>query len=190
LFLFHQVMGAGQTLMLNRRDFLKWSLAGGAVLAGARSLAQSQPAERRLKLYNTHTGEQLAATYWANGQYQDGELAAIDRLLRDHRSGDVVAIDRRLYEILYILQQRTSARGTYEVISGYRSPATNNLLRRHSDGVARNSLHTHGQAIDIRLPGVALTDLRQAALDLRAGGVGNYSKSDFIHLDTGRVRAW
>jgi uncharacterized protein YcbK (DUF882 family) len=176
--------------MLNRRDFLKWSLAGGAVLASARSWAQSQPAERRLKLYNTHTGEQLVATYWADGQYQDGELVAIDRLLRDHRSGDVFTIDRRLYDILYALQQRIDARGTYEVISGYRSPATNNMLRRHGNGVARDSLHIHGQAIDVRLTGVALADLRHAALGLRAGGVGNYPSSNFIHLDTGRVRTW
>lgn len=176
--------------MVHRRDFLKWSLAGGAALASAHSWARSQPAERRLKFYNTHTGEQLAAIYWADGQYLDGELAAIDRLLRDHRSGDVRAIDRRLFDILYALQQRTGARGTYEVISGYRSPASNDMLRRHGGGVARDSLHTHGQAIDIRLTGVALTDLRRAALGLRAGGVGHYSASNFIHLDTGRVRAW
>lgn len=176
--------------MLDRRDFLKWSLAGGAALAGARSWAQSPPAERSLKFFNTHTGEQLATTYWADGQYLTGELTAIDRLLRDHRSGDVFTIDRRLFDILYALQQRAGARGTYEVISGYRSPATNNLLRRNSGGVARDSLHTHGQAIDIRLTGVALADLRRAALDLRAGGVGYYANSNFIHLDTGRVRTW
>jgi uncharacterized protein YcbK (DUF882 family) len=176
--------------MVSRREFLKWSLAGGAAFAGAQSWAQSQSAERRLKFYNTHTGEQLAATYWADGQYQSGELAAIDRLLRDHRSGDVSAIDRRLFDILYALQQRTGARGTYEVISGYRSPSSNDLLRRHGGGVARDSLHTRGQAIDIRLTGVALTDLRRAALGLRAGGVGNYPTSNFIHLDTGRVRTW
>ena len=176
--------------MVSRREFLRWSLAGGAALAGAQSWAQSLPAERSLKFYNTHTGEQLAATYWADGQYLSGELAAIDCLLRDHRSGDVLAIDRRLFDILYALQQRTGARGTYEVISGYRSPATNDLLRRHGDGVARDSLHTHGQAIDIRLTGVALADLHRAALGLRAGGVGYYSNSNFIHLDTGRVRAW
>jgi len=176
--------------MVNRREFLKWSLAGGAALVGAQSWGQSLPPERSLKFYNTHTGEKLAATYWADGQYLSGELAAIDRLLRDHRSGDVFALDRRLFDILYALQQRTGARGTYEVISGYRSPATNDSLRRRGGGVARDSLHTHGQAIDIRLTGVALADLHRAALGLRAGGVGNYPTSNFIHLDTGRVRAW
>jgi uncharacterized protein YcbK (DUF882 family) len=177
--------------MVNRREFLKWSLAGGAALVGPASWARGvSPAERRLQFYNTHTGERLVATYWAEGQFQAGELAAIDWLLRDHRSGDVLAIDRRLFDVLHALQQRTGARGTYEVISGYRSPATNNRLRRAGNGVARDSLHTHGRAIDIRLAGVGLADLRKAALGLRAGGVGYYPSSNFLHLDTGRVRTW
>ena len=100
------------------------------------------------------------------------------------------AIDRRLFDVLYSLQQQTGARGAFEVISGYRSLATNNFLRREGGGVAKDSLHTHGQAIDIRLAAVALPDLRRAALGLRAGGVGYYPASNFIHLDTGRVRAW
>ena len=176
--------------MLNRREFLRWSLAGAAVLAAPASWAQPMPAERRLRFYNTHTGERLTASYWADGQYQSAELAAIDWLLRDHRNGEVQAVDRRLFDILYALQQRSGVRGTYEVISGYRSPATNRELRRASSGVAKDSLHTRGQAIDVRLPGIALADLRQAALGLRAGGVGYYPASDFIHLDTGRVRTW
>lgn len=177
--------------MLNRRDFLKWSLASGVALSVVPSWARNTlPAERRLKFYNTHTAEQLTATYWAEGQYQTAELSAIDRLLRDHRSGEIHAIDRRLFDILFSLQQQTGARGTFEVISGYRSPVTNRELRRAGSGVARNSLHTHGQAIDIRHSGIRLTDLRQAALDLRAGGVGYYPSSNFIHVDTGRVRTW
>lgn len=177
--------------MSNRREFLRWSLAGGIALASTPLWARSEsPAERQLILSNIHTGEQLRATYWAEGDYQDSELAALNRLLRDHRSGEVQAIDRRLFDILYQLQQRTGARGTYEVISGYRSPATNNALRRPGSGVARDSLHLRGQAIDVRLSGLALADLRRAALGLRSGGVGYYPRSDFIHLDTGRVRAW
>jgi uncharacterized protein YcbK (DUF882 family) len=175
---------------LNRREFFRWSLAGAASISlPAWARGESLP-ERRLRLYNTHTGEQLTATYWAAGQYQPGEIAALDRLLRDHRSGEVQALDRRLFDILHALQQQTGAQGTYEVISGYRSPATNNQLRRASGGVAKNSLHTRGQAIDIRLTGVALPDLRRAALGLRAGGVGYYPASNFIHVDTGRVRSW
>lgn len=181
--------GAGT--VVSRRTFLKSSLVGTAALLGVSARAQSAPAaERRLQFYNTHTGEQLAATYWADGQYLDSEIGAIDRLLRDHRSGDVFAIDRRLFDVLYALQQRTGVRGTYEVISGYRSPATNDLLRRASSGVAKDSLHTHGRAIDVRLTGLALADLRRAALDLCAGGVGYYPSSNFVHLDTGRARSW
>jgi uncharacterized protein YcbK (DUF882 family) len=176
--------------ILNRREFLKWSLAGAALVSLPARARSESPAERRLRLYNTHTGERLTATYWAAGQYQPDEIAALDRLLRDHRSGEVQALDRRLFDILHALQQQTGAHGTYEVISGYRSPATNNQLRRTSGGVAKDSLHTRGQAIDVRLTGVALPDLRRAALDLRAGGVGYYPASDFIHLDTGRVRTW
>lgn len=177
--------------MLNRRDFLKWSLASGTTLLGSTSWARTAlPAERRLQLYNTHTGEQLTATYWAEGQYQTQELAAIDRLLRDHRSGEVQPMDRRLFDILYRLQLQAGGRGAYEVISGYRSPATNRQLRRTGNGVAKDSLHTHARAIDIRLTGIRLADLRQAALGLRAGGVGYYPSSNFIHIDTGRVRNW
>lgn len=180
--------------MLSRRGFLRFSLGVGAGLVAAPALARVAlpPAtgERVLSFYNTHTGEHTRATYWADGEYVASELATLDRLLRDYRSGEVLAMDRRLFDILYDLQQLTAASGTFQVISGYRSPATNAQLRRHSDGVAQNSLHTRGQAIDIRLAGVELRDLHRAALSLRAGGVGYYADSDFIHVDTGRVRAW
>jgi len=180
--------------MLSRRGFLRFSLGVGAGLVAVPALARVAlpPAtgERVLSFYNTHTGEHTHATYWADGEYVTSELATLDRLLRDYRSGEVLAMDRRLFDILYDLQQLTAASGTFQVISGYRSPATNAQLRRHSDGVAQNSLHTRGQAIDIRLAGVELRDLHRAALSLSAGGVGYYADSDFIHVDTGRVRAW
>ena len=180
--------------MLSRRGFLRFSLGVGAGLITAPTLARAAlpPAtsERVLSFYNTHTGEHTRATYWADGEYVASELATLDQLLRDFRSGEVAAMDRRLFDILYDLQQLTAVSGTFDVISGYRSPATNAQLRRHSDGVARNSLHTRGQAIDIRLAGVELSDLHRAALSLRAGGVGYYAGSGFIHVDTGRVRAW
>jgi len=167
-------------------------VGAGLVAAPALARVALPPAtgERVLSFYNTHTGEHTRATYWADGEYVASELATLDRLLRDFRSGEVAAMDRRLFDILYDLQQLTAASGTFQVISGYRSPATNAQLRRHSDGVAQNSLHTRGQAIDIRLAGVELRDLHRAALSLRAGGVGYYAGSGFIHVDTGRVRAW
>lgn len=176
--------------MWSRREFLKWSLASGVALATVPARARPAAVERQLSFYNTHTGERLTATYWAEGEYQAGELAAIDRLLRDHRSGDVAAIDRRLFDVLYDVQQLTGARGGFQVISGYRSPATNAKLRRHGGGVAKDSLHTHARAIDVRLTGIALPDLQRAAIQLGAGGVGYYPASDFVHLDTGRVRRW
>ncbi len=184
--------------MLSRRGFLRYSLGVGAGLAVAPVLASVAPraalppatGDRVLSFYNTHTGEHTRATYWADGEYVASELTTLDRLLRDFRSGEVAVIDRRLFDILYNLQRLTAASGTFQVISGYRSPATNAQLRRHSSGVARNSLHMRGQAIDMRLTGVELRDLHRAALALRAGGVGYYPGSDFIHVDTGRVRSW
>ena len=178
--------------MLNRRKFLKYSFGMGAGLAAAPALARIAPptGERALSFYNTHTGEHTRATYWADGEYVASELTALDQLLRDFRSGEVAVIDPRLFDILYNLQQLTAASGTFQIISGYRSPVTNAQLRSHSSGVARNSLHMRGQAIDIRLDGVELRDLHRAALALRTGGVGYYPSSDFVHVDTGRVRAW
>lgn len=172
--------------MITRRLFL-----GAAMLVPAfPSIALPAVTERRVRLYNLHTGEQLTATYWADGRYISEELAAVNHLLRDHRTGDVTEMDPRLLERLHALQQQFSRHDTFHVISGYRSPTSNAELQRHSSGVASKSLHMQGRAIDIRLPGVELTTLRQAALAQQAGGVGYYAKSNFIHLDTGRNRFW
>lgn len=177
---------------MNRRAFLKLSFGASAGLVATPLLANVAPRldERALAFYNTHTGERVTTTYWADGQYLAAELTAMNRVLRDHRSGEVHAIDQRLFDILFNLQSVTGARGEFHVISGYRSQASNAALRRHGNGVAKDSLHIVGKAIDIRLPGSALGDLRRAALSLRAGGVGYYPASEFIHLDTGRVRSW
>lgn len=178
--------------MINKRNFLKFtavtlatSLTSPALLA--RNLS---PRERELQFYNLHTGEALKAKYWVDGDFVDSELSAINHLLRDHRSGDVAAIDRQLLHTLYELQQKVEKSGPFHVISGYRSPKTNSRLRQSGGGVAKRSLHMRGKAIDIRLPGVDLAQLRRAALKIRAGGVGYYPKSNFIHLDTGRQRFW
>lgn len=150
----------------------------------------TMPNERQLRFYHLHTGEQLHATYWAEGDYIRDELASINKLLRDHRSGEVEAIDPRLLDQLFLLQHHVTHKGVYHIISGYRSPRTNQALRKDGSGVAKRSLHMQGRAIDVRLPGVELQHLRLAALGLRAGGVGYYPDSNFIHLDTGRPRFW
>ncbi len=148
------------------------------------------PPVRSLAFYNLHTGEQTNTIYWEGGQYIDEALDDINHVLRDHRSGELTAMAPSLLDLLYNLQQTVQGHGPFHVISGYRSPTTNEKLRKNSKGVARKSLHMQGRAIDIRLPGSELNTLRQAALSLKAGGVGYYPKSNFIHVDTGRVRFW
>lgn len=177
--------------MLNRRDFLGCSAAAIATLITPGVFARSARAdERELAFYNIHTDERLNTTYWANGQYIPEELQAINKLLRDHRNGATVQMDRKLLDLLYAVQNSVDKYNSFEVISAYRSISSNASLRKAGAGVAKNSLHMKGRAIDIRLPGVELKQLRQAALNLRAGGVGYYPRSNFIHLDTGRPRFW
>lgn len=161
-------------------------LTNNAIAAPLKALG----AERKLAFYNTHTGESLKTVYWAAGDYVPEGLADINRVLRDFRTGEVKPIDRGLLDQLASLRGLTGATKATHIISGYRSPKTNNMLRGHSNGVAKKSLHQEGRAIDIRIPGVQLAHLRKAALSMKAGGVGYYPESDFVHVDTGRVRFW
>jgi uncharacterized protein YcbK (DUF882 family) len=174
----------------DRRKFLRQGLAltAGVLLPGITFAVTSR--ERRLAFRHLHTGERLDLAYWANGDYIQEALTAINHQLRDHRSGEIHAIDPALLDSLYRLRQTVDSNKPFQVISGYRSPKTNRLLRAKSKGVAKRSLHMQGKAIDIRLPGIDIGQLRQAAISLQAGGVGLYRKSNFIHLDTGRVRYW
>lgn len=179
----------------DRRRLLKLGLAASTALfvpsAFARSSADTfTAAERKLSLLNLHTGESLEATYWAEGQYQNHELTAINRILRDHRTGDIHQIDSNLLDLLNTLHHKLDAKQPFQIISGYRSPKTNAALNKKSNGVAKKSLHMQGKAIDIRLPGRALPELQKAAIACQVGGVGYYAKSNFIHIDTGRVRHW
>jgi len=173
---------------LHRRTLLK--LAGTGLLAGAGLVQAAHPPARELTLLNLHTGEQLHTIYWAQGRYLDSGLRRIDHLLRDHRAEAQIAMDPRLLELLYLLHQRLAPATPIHVISGYRAPQTNALLRASGGGVARKSLHMEGKAVDLRLPGVALSELHRAARGLRAGGVGYYPGSDFVHLDVGPLRHW
>jgi len=145
---------------------------------------------RRLAFYHTHTGQQLEITYFRNGDYQHDALDRVNRFLSDWRNGKGREIDPELMDILWDIKQASGTEGVFEVISAYRSPETNEMLRRRSNGVARKSQHLEGKAIDVRLRGLDTRTLRDTALELKRGGVGYYAQSDFVHVDTGRVRSW
>ncbi len=145
---------------------------------------------RELNFNNLNTGEKLSLTYFEKGRYVTEALKEIDYLLRDHRTDDIRTIDPNLLNFLYKLQSTLETKKPIDIISGYRSPATNHALRSKSGGVARKSKHMLGRAIDIRMEKVASKTIRDAAISLRQGGVGYYSKSNFVHLDTGNFRHW
>jgi uncharacterized protein YcbK (DUF882 family) len=153
-------------------------------------LAASAAGTRALRFAHIHTGEKLTVEYFTGGNYLPDALGAVNHLLRDFRTGDEHVIDPKLLDLLHRLTAETGTGKPFEVISGYRSPATNAMLRSHSEGVASHSLHMEGQAIDIRLADLRLPALRDAARSLRLGGVGFYPASNFVHVDTGRVRTW
>lgn len=146
--------------------------------------------ERRLSFENLHTGERLDCLYWTKQEYSSQGLHDVAWILRDHRTDGLCSIDPQLLDLLHALRTTLRTSSPYQVISGYRSPATNLMLASTSSGVARESLHTRGMAIDIRIPGIALARLRDAAMSLRGGGVGYYPRSNFVHIDVGRVRYW
>jgi uncharacterized protein YcbK (DUF882 family) len=136
------------------------------------------------------TGEKLKADYWVDGAYLPDALAALNRVLRDGRTGEVHVMEPKLLDLLNLLGRQLETNAAFQVICGYRSPATNAMLHATSTGVASNSLHMEGKAIDIRVPGRSLATLHDTALAMRVGGVGYYPKSDFVHVDVGAVRNW
>jgi uncharacterized protein YcbK (DUF882 family) len=153
--------------------------------------AEAATETRQLGLLNTHTNESLELAYSAAGSYVPEALSQLNHLLRDHRTGEESAMDPTLFDVLHEVAQACHADPSFEVISGFRSATSNELLRSQGGGgVARNSLHLKGMAIDVRLRGVGCHHLMDVALELARGGVGYYPKSDFVHLDTGRVRSW
>ena len=157
----------------------------------SRSLPLGKYRERDLAFHNTHTGERLRVTYWEGGRYQSDALREINHVMRDHRNNSVRRIDRNLLDQLFVLRKKLATSRPVHIISGYRSPKTNAMLRRtRGGGVARRSLHMSGRAIDIRVPGRSLNKVRLAALSMQTGGVGYYPGPHFVHIDTGRVRRW
>lgn len=181
-------------MSFNRREFLK--LGAGAFAATflplqtlAASLSKTDP-QRRLSFYNTHTCESIDTCYFEQGAYCRDALDQINYILRDHRAREVHPIDLHLLDQLYAIKSKVCPKAPFYIISGYRSPATNIMLRQTTKGVARTSFHTKGRAIDIRLPGYRTKRLRDLCIAMKCGGVGYYPESNFVHLDTGPVRCW
>ena len=168
--------------------------AGALVFAGATaglSHAAQSPPERRLSFSSLHTGESLNVSYWTEGKYQADALAEVNHILRDWRVDEIFPIKTDLLDLLFDLQNNLHNNRSIEIISAYRSPSTNHALRKVSNGgVAKKSLHMQGMAIDIRIPGCKLSDVRRTAIAMRRGGVGYYPNSGFVHVDIGRVRRW
>jgi uncharacterized protein YcbK (DUF882 family) len=176
--------------MSRRKLLLTAGAAGVAALTSRLTLAATAPASRSLSFHNLHTGESLDVEYYRDGCHLPNALAQIDTFLRDFRTGEVKPIEPHLLDLLCDLRTVLGAKKPYHVISGYRSPATNEKLRRESGGIAVNSLHMVGRAIDVRLADVPTAEVRDAALAMARGGVGYYAHLDFVHVDTGRVRRW
>ena len=168
---------------------------GGVVAASAiapfyTATAKVSASQKTLGFVHLHTGERLESTYWTNDAYHQPALDSIGRLLRDFRTGDVHPIAPDLLDLLHRVKTELNIDAPFHVIGGYRSPKTNDMLRKNSSGVAKRSLHMQGRAIDLRVPDLRTSLLREVAADLRLGGVGYYRSSDFVHLDTGRPRVW
>ena len=171
-------------------------VAAGCALglfAGAAARA-AHPAERpgskRIALRNLNTPDSLDIEFFRDGTYLPDALAQIQMLLRDYRNGEEHPIDPALLDYLYDVAEAARLDAVFSVISGYRSPRTNEMLHERSSGVASRSLHVEGRAIDVRLAGMDCADLAETALGLQPGGVGYYRQSDFVHLDTGHLRTW
>lgn len=179
--------------MMQRRAFLKSSLFLAAPTLSLPALAKTASAvegERVLRLYNTHTGEKLTSVFWADGEFVPDALKDINKVLRDHRNNKVADMDPQLMLLLSAVNQKMENNKELHIISGYRSPESNAKLAAASGGVAKHSLHMEAKAIDIRIPGKDLRMLQRAAMSAKVGGVGYYADSQFVHVDTGRVRSW
>ena len=177
------------SVTLSRRRFLRSAALTGLVTIPTFNAAAHALESRTVSFVHTHTGETLSCCYF-RGAYDSAALNDVNHFLRDFRTGDVHEIDPQLLDVLYELKVLANRDEPFEVISGYRSPATNNMLHERSNGVASRSLHMEGRAIDIRLAGFSTRKLRDLALSMQRGGVGYYQASDFVHVDTGRVRFW
>jgi uncharacterized protein YcbK (DUF882 family) len=188
----HEAERVGRAREVRRRDLLKWGALAGALLLPTGALARTAPSdkEKTLKLYNLNTGESTMSTFWADGRYVPESLREIDNILRDHRANAAIATDRKLVELMFQIQTKLNTEKGLDVVCGYRSPRTNAELVREGQTHARNSFHIRGQALDFRVPGHDLRNVRKLAMEMQAGGVGYYPRAGFIHIDVGPVRNW
>jgi uncharacterized protein YcbK (DUF882 family) len=178
--------------MIDRRGFIgrMGLLCGAAAATWTRPATADTANVRSVSFVHTHTGEKLTAAYWKDDEYQQEVLQQVNHVLRDFRTNEVHAIDPALLDVLFDLRTKVGSDRAFHVISAYRSPQTNEMLRRSSNGVAEHSMHMLGKAIDIRLESFPTARLAEVARSLKRGGVGYYPASDFVHVDTGRVRYW
>lgn len=188
--------------MMNRRNFLKCALGGATTVAAlstplagiAADTTSSEVGQknevRTINLFNVHTQESLKIAYQTDGRNIDSSLSKLNFFLRDHRQNEATLMDAQLFDQLWGIQQKLGGNVVFEIISAYRSPKTNAMLRAGSSNVARKSYHIRGRALDIRAHGVSTRRLRKQAMALQAGGVGYYPGSGFVHIDTGPVRSW
>jgi uncharacterized protein YcbK (DUF882 family) len=166
-------------------------LLGGEMRAAEKAGTAVEPEQYRLRLYQLHTGERIDVVYRIGDQYQAGAVEQLDHFLRDHRTGEVKDYDVKEFDLLHDLMARLGKPdGEIDIVCGYRTPWSNTWLREHGHGVALHSQHMEAKAIDIRVPGVATAEVRDAALAMGRGGVGYYESSDFVHVDVGPVRRW
>jgi uncharacterized protein YcbK (DUF882 family) len=178
---------------MSRREFVSMGMVTVAaafiphkILAAVEDIS----IEKKLFLYNASTHENLETVYWKDGQYIREALSEINHIFRDFRTSKVKAINTDLLDLLFSIQQKLKSKEPFHIISGYRTPRSNAILRKKMKGVAKNSLHMYGKAVDLRLPGYSLRAIRRAAMSFRRGGVGYYPRSKFLHIDVGNVRYW
>jgi uncharacterized protein YcbK (DUF882 family) len=192
--LFLDDMKTARGAKLNRRSFLGFALSSALMcLSPSRAwsaLGDIQMPKRSLSLYNPNTKEAVNTTYWADGDYVSQALAEINHIMRDRLTGQTKPIDTNLLDLLFAIGTRLEIKHPLHIISGYRSPETNELLRKRGKPAAKNSYHLRGKAADIRVPGYRPSVLRRVSAQLRGGGVGYYPRSRFLHVDVGPVRFW
>ena len=180
---------------IDRREILKLGLVGtlaSIVPLGISSTSASASARStwRVAFRHAHTGESFNGVYRVGDKYLPEAFERLNYILRDFRTGEVFPMDPRVIDIMALVQKKANARSPIDIFSGYRSPKTNNRLRKSTSGVAKNSFHMYGQALDMHINGYSTRNLRNVAMGLRAGGVGYYPKSQFVHVDTGSIRSW